>query len=631
MVMERCVIYSRVSSDHQDYARQIDDLTSYAEGKYEIDLKNEVFAEKVSVYRKKGRDLKKRPKFDEMKRYVEANNIKIILMWEISRLARNAANALTAIEEFSVKGVGIYFYKEKLFSLNRDHKLTISILCSIAEKERDDIMDRVISGKKKSASLGTTAGYFGKSIPFGYEGYKAEGQKVAKLVIHKEDSEVVEQIFDWAEGKGEGEPVAMREIAVRLNSKKIQTKRRRNNIKHKKKDGSEIDRVWMTNAVSVILRNTTYKGLRPFKVGEEPASTEGGKPKPIYEYFDSPIIIEPEQWDRVQTLIRKRPVSKHNAIKYKYLLRNKITCGLNHCGRSYGCSTELRYNKEARYYRCYGADHLNKKVKCNNGQFSGFALDEGVYSLLFQHKNLFTKMKEDALSEVDIESKKDQLEYYKNELKLREMDLRGVIKAKVSSFEMAHPGRGQVEYNKAWRIALKEKESVEVKIRVIDGEIETYNKMKGLDVDVWMNEIDFYETDDFDKKREFIKKYVDNVVFIKVKLNETEVDYLPWRKVGRKEYFDQLDNTTYMEGDEVKSHTINGRDKLGFVEIYAFGSRHPLKGLISNNTNLCCFTFDWFKIDQGSVLRWDKKPKPIKQQKLSPEERKRRLDEFLNE
>jgi len=48
--MKRCVIYSRVSADHQDYKRQINDLKQYAiDEKYTIDYENEIFAETISA------------------------------------------------------------------------------------------------------------------------------------------------------------------------------------------------------------------------------------------------------------------------------------------------------------------------------------------------------------------------------------------------------------------------------------------------------------------------------------------------------------------------------------------------------------------------------------------------------
>ncbi|KKK79574.1 hypothetical protein LCGC14_2832150, partial [marine sediment metagenome] len=125
--MKRCVIYSRVSSDHQDYERQTNDLKQCAKDKkYIIDYEKEIFPEEISAT-KQGRDLKNRKVFMAMREYIREHDIKIILMWEVSRLARNAANALVALEELKAEQVNVHFYNGGLDSLDPQKWLTIQI------------------------------------------------------------------------------------------------------------------------------------------------------------------------------------------------------------------------------------------------------------------------------------------------------------------------------------------------------------------------------------------------------------------------------------------------------------------------------------------------------------------------
>ena len=105
--MSKCVIYSRVAvqiirtSISSLFPRNIRKITELTVDK--------VFAEKVSVSKDKTR-----PEFEAMKKYVLVNNIKRILMWELSRLARDTIKSLTSIKEFETNGIGIYFLKENL-------------------------------------------------------------------------------------------------------------------------------------------------------------------------------------------------------------------------------------------------------------------------------------------------------------------------------------------------------------------------------------------------------------------------------------------------------------------------------------------------------------------------------------
>ncbi len=109
--MESIVIYSRVSTEEQDFTSQIEDLKKYVKNRFKLD---KVFAEKVS-----GFDLSKdRVQYDNMKRYVVEHNIKHIITWELSRFGRSALHTLNEIDYFSKQGVNIFFYKENLNTIS---------------------------------------------------------------------------------------------------------------------------------------------------------------------------------------------------------------------------------------------------------------------------------------------------------------------------------------------------------------------------------------------------------------------------------------------------------------------------------------------------------------------------------
>lgn len=630
--MKRCVIYSRVSADHQDYKRQINDLKQYAiDEKYTIDYENEIFAETISAT-KQGKDLKEREKFSAMREYISEHNIKTILMWEVSRLARNAANALGALEELKAEQVNVHFYNGGLDSLDPQKWLTITILTAVAEQEAKYLKERVISGKKNSSMRGTVAGFYGKSIPYGYKSVKETAKTAGVLTIDEEESDVIHLIFDWAEGKGEPGPVSMRNIAMRLNEPPYKVPTRWKKLgRDTDKKGLPVDRIWRTNNIALILRNEIYKGVRSIKVGEKPPEKRGDKPEIIRKDVEFPEIkiIEPEQWANVQTLIRKRVGSKHNALKYKYLLKGKIVCGS--CGRLYGCASERRYGEQT-YYRCYGSNDIHPTKKCRQGQFNGGAMDEGVYSLLFQHKDLFAKMKDDTLSEVDIEAKREQIELNEHKISEDQRALQKAVKMNLrGDYGRAYGSEreGSLQYNRDRKLSEKNIREYEALIKKLSQEIEDHQAMANLDVDTWMGEIDLYETDDFDRKLEFVKKYVDKVVFHKVKDSNVGLKDLLWNKVDHKGYFNRIDNILYIEGGEAIFYSPDGNDSIAYVEIYAFGSPKPLRGLISSRSKLCHYSSDTLIISEGT-LKWDKKPnvKELKQERLTLVEAKKRLEKF---
>ena len=95
--MKKVVIYSRVSTEEQDFRSQVDELQKYAD--YSGFGVVEIFSEKVSGYKE---DVE-RAAYDQMKEFVISNSIELILCWELSRFGRNSLHTLNEIDYFPKK------------------------------------------------------------------------------------------------------------------------------------------------------------------------------------------------------------------------------------------------------------------------------------------------------------------------------------------------------------------------------------------------------------------------------------------------------------------------------------------------------------------------------------------------
>lgn len=80
--MKKVVIYARVSTNSQDYERQIIDLRDYANRMDYVVVKE--FSEKISGAKK----VAEREQLSELLNYVEAHHIDKVLIYECSRLSR---------------------------------------------------------------------------------------------------------------------------------------------------------------------------------------------------------------------------------------------------------------------------------------------------------------------------------------------------------------------------------------------------------------------------------------------------------------------------------------------------------------------------------------------------------------
>ena len=115
--MDKVVILARVSTDKQEYQRQINELTAYC-GNVGWEVA-EVFANKVSGAKK----LEERAEIQNLVAYVKEHQIKRVVCLEISRVGRNTLEALKVIQFLTDNGVSLYVKNYNLETLNSDGKL----------------------------------------------------------------------------------------------------------------------------------------------------------------------------------------------------------------------------------------------------------------------------------------------------------------------------------------------------------------------------------------------------------------------------------------------------------------------------------------------------------------------------
>ena len=100
--MDKVVILARVSTQAQDYQRQVTELQEYCgRAGWEV---TRVFANKVSG----AKAVTERTEIVEMVEYIKSNDIQRVVCLEISRLGRNTLEALKVINYLNENGVSLY-------------------------------------------------------------------------------------------------------------------------------------------------------------------------------------------------------------------------------------------------------------------------------------------------------------------------------------------------------------------------------------------------------------------------------------------------------------------------------------------------------------------------------------------
>ena len=175
--MAKVVIYARVSTQGQDYERQLSELRAYADKMgYEVACE---FCEKVSG----AKMVAEREALSELLVYVEAHKVDKVLIYECSRLSRRAVDFLQVIETLTARKISVYIHQNGLETLlahgqpNPIAQLVLGILAQFNSMERSLIRSRMESGynhyRNQGGAVGRKTGYR-KSAEQMKEQYKEE-------------------------------------------------------------------------------------------------------------------------------------------------------------------------------------------------------------------------------------------------------------------------------------------------------------------------------------------------------------------------------------------------------------------------------------------------------------------------
>lgn len=146
--MDKVVILARVSTQAQDYQRQVTELQEYCDrAGWEV---TKVFANKVSG----AKAVTERAEIVEMVEYIKSNDIQRVVCLEISRLGRNTLEALKVINYLNENEGSLYVKNYDLETLvdgkvNPVASLICTILLEIASMERLTIKERMTSGRNQ--------------------------------------------------------------------------------------------------------------------------------------------------------------------------------------------------------------------------------------------------------------------------------------------------------------------------------------------------------------------------------------------------------------------------------------------------------------------------------------------------
>lgn len=151
-------IYARVSTQSQDYERQLSELREYA-SRMDYEVVKE-FSEKISG----AKSVAERQALTELLDYAANNRIDKVLVYECSRISRRAIDFLQVIDQLTQMKVSVYILQNGLETLMADGsvnpiaQLVLGIIGQFNSMERSLIRSRMESGYNHFRSLGGKVG-----------------------------------------------------------------------------------------------------------------------------------------------------------------------------------------------------------------------------------------------------------------------------------------------------------------------------------------------------------------------------------------------------------------------------------------------------------------------------------------
>ncbi len=360
----RAAIYARYSSENQrpeSIDDQISSCSRFAEANGFTVLKNHIYTDYALSGSRKDRD-----GLNALIAACENKAFEIVLIDDLSRLARDNFLMLSVISSLHFEGIRIVSVSDGLDSNDEESKLGIQIRGIFNELQLQDLKKKTLRGligqKQRGFSVGErTFGY--KSVPYGEFVIDKKGNprpEGHKLEIETREASVVQRIFNsYKDGS------SINGIAKLLNEEGILG---RNDQKYK----------WCNSTISRILDNDKYIGIWVWNKTESRRDPSTGRrkrfPKPESEWItnidDSLRIVPQKLWDSVQE--RRRASTKAWPKKKKYgfsdaqgkrgdvypthILSGAMNC--EDCGSTIGQVS----GKGGGYFGCLGA----KRGACDN-------------------------------------------------------------------------------------------------------------------------------------------------------------------------------------------------------------------------------------------------------------------------
>ena len=316
--IKRVAAYARVSTYNDEQLNSLEAQKDYYEKKIEENpswvLAGIYVDEGIT-----GTSYRHRAEFQRMIEDCKRGKVDMVLTKSVSRFARNTVDALNVIRELKEIGVGVFFERENVWTLDSKGEFLITLLTSLAQEEARSISENTSWGLRKRFADGKYS-----------VGYKSFLGYNAGFEINEEQAVFVRLIFRmYIQG------YSTYKISQLLQRWEVRSPAGKDK--------------WHPSSVLSILENEKYKGdallQKTFTVDfltKKSKKNEGELPQYYVHEGHEPIVDE-VVFDYTQTLISSRASSGREKYSGITPASSLLSCGV--CGAWYGPKPEHSNDK----------------------------------------------------------------------------------------------------------------------------------------------------------------------------------------------------------------------------------------------------------------------------------------------
>ena len=269
-----------------------------------------------------------RPAFQRLVDDIEAGKIDVLVVYKVDRLSRSLLDFAKVMDRFNKAGTAFVSVTQNFSTADAMGRLTLNMLMSFAEFEREMIAERT---RDKIAAARRKGKWTGGPVPLGYDVVDK------KLVVNDLEAVVVREIFD----------LYLKHRSA-LSVMRILNETGRATKRHRAKNGNvRKARAWSKDAVLRVLKNPVYAGYMPYRDEIHPGEHDA--------------IVDQDTYTKVHALLQDHGgPQRRRGRNPEYLLRGLLRCTL--CGKAYTPASTRKKNKVYRYYRCVTRDKEGRKA-----------------------------------------------------------------------------------------------------------------------------------------------------------------------------------------------------------------------------------------------------------------------------